>query len=256
MGRDGNAVATPYPLDYAPPGYETLGGEVPVSHPARLSEKAWEMRDHLAHGSQVLSEVLVVEPPELAALLVADGDWPVAPREAERPYPPGLPYFTRSVRPPALVLPEELSPVFRPRTDATFPLVVWHELAHAFLLRREVVRTPVWLGELVPQVAAVVVARRSELPLEDHLKRIDHEPSFTVRSFGGRVSAEDQMKFQNLLLVFSVAAADAFGEGFLKNIVHALWNEDDIVDEPNAEALLADALGPGGEGWLLSRPEF
>ena len=38
-----------------------------------------------------------------------------ARRDSARRYPPGLPYFTRSVEPPALVLPEALSPVFRPK---------------------------------------------------------------------------------------------------------------------------------------------
>ncbi len=54
----------------------------------------------------MISEILGVEPPELEALLVADGDWEDAPRDNARPYPLGLPYFTRTVLPPALVLPE------------------------------------------------------------------------------------------------------------------------------------------------------
>lgn len=255
MGRDGNALTTPTPHPSLP-DYETLGGEVPVLHAPRLSERAREIQDHLAHGSRVLSEILTVEPPQLTAMLVADEDWPTAPRETARPYPPGLPYFTRSVEPPALVLPEELSLIFQPRTLATFPLAVWHELAHAFLLGREVVRTPVWLGELVPQAAAVAVARRSELPIEEHLARIEDEPGFTVRSFGGCTSTGDQMTFQNLLLGFGAAALDEFGESFLKNIVHTLWGATDVVDGMRAEELLAGALGSGGEEWLSSRPEF
>jgi hypothetical protein len=140
------------------------------------------------------------EPPGLAALVVADEDWRGTPRDTERPYPPGLPYFTRSVQPPALVLPETLSAAFRPRTEATLPLTVWHELAHAFLLRSEVVKTPAWLGEFVPQAASATVARRVGLPLEEHLSGIDREPGFTVRSFRGPAGATEQMSFQNLLL--------------------------------------------------------
>jgi hypothetical protein len=190
------------------------------------------------------------------ARALADEDWREAPRENARAYPPGLPYFTRSVRPPALVLPETLSPAFRPRTGATLPLAVWHELSHAFLLRREVVRTPPWLREFVPQASSAAVARRAGLSLEEHLSLVEEKPGFTVRAFGGRASAEEQMAFQNLLLLLGAAALEEFGEGFLGRLYRALWEEKDVVDEARAEGLLAEALGPGGREWLFSRTEF
>ena len=146
--------------------------------------------------------------------------------------------------------------MFGPRTDATLPLTFWHELAHAFLLGREVVRTPAWFGEFVPQAASAAVARRVSLPLEGHLSRIEREPGFTVRGFRGPAGAEDQMSFQNLLLLLGVAALEEFGEGFVRRIFHALWEEDEIVDGERAEELLEDALGQGGREWLVSRPEF
>ena len=214
------------------------------------------MLGHLARGSETMVGILGVEAPALSALLVADSDWEGAPRENERPYPPGLPYFTRSVYPPALVLPERLAPVFRPRTGALLPLTVWHELAHAFLLDGPVVRMPAWLGELVPQAASAAVARRVGLPLGEHLSLVDPEPGFTVRGFSGPAGAEDQMKFQNLLLLFGIAALERFGEGFLARVFRALWNERDVVGGARAEELLAGALGPGGREWLRSRPEF
>jgi hypothetical protein len=256
VGRAGSAVAAPQRRDAAPPGYERLDGEVPVLHAPRLAERAAEVQGYLGQGYSTLAEILSVEPPEIVVLLVADEDRDEAPRENARPYPPGLPYFTRSVEPPALVLPEGLSPAFTPRTTATLPLTVWHELAHAFLLRREVVRTPAWLGEFVPQAAAAAVARRAGLSLDKHLARIDGEPGFTVRSFRSHTGADDQMSFQNLLLLLGAAALEEFGEGFLKRLVHALWEEDEVVDEERAEKLLATALGPGGREWLASRPEF
>ena len=64
------------------------------------------------------------------------------------------------------------------------------------------------------------------------------------------------MSFQNLLLLLGAAALSEFGEGFLRTIFHALWEEDEIVDEERAEDLLGAALGPDGREWLVSRPEF
>ncbi len=256
MGRDGSAVTTPARQGTAPPGYSRLDGEVPVLHAPRLAGLAREIRGYLARGSGALAEILGEDPPGLMALVVADEDWREAPRETGRPYPPGLPYFTRSVEPPALVLPETLSPVFRPRTQATLPLTAWHELAHAFLLRDELVKTPAWLGEFVPQAASAAVAHRVGLPLGEHLSEIDREPGFTVRSFRGPAGAAEQMSFQNLLLALGAAALERFGEGFLGRVFGALREETEVVGEGRAEELLAGALGPVGREWLASRPEF
>ena len=256
MGRAGSTVAARKRREAAPPGYERLDAEVPVLYASRLAGKARSLSGYLAQGYRVLGRILSVEPPRIIAYLVTGEDWKRAPRDNACPYPPGLPYFTRSVEPPALVLPEELSTVFRPRTTATLPLTVWHELAHAFLLSREVVRTPAWLGEFVPQAASAAIARRAGLSLDAHLSQIEGEPGFTVRSFRGPADPEDQMSFQNLLLLLGVAALKRFGEEFLPRIFDALWEEDEIVDGARAETLLAGALGPGGRGWLASRWEF
>jgi hypothetical protein len=256
VGRAGSAVASPGRREAAPPGYERLDAEVPVLYGPGLAGMARELSGYLVQGYRTLGRILSIEPPEIVAYLVAGEDWTDAPRDNARPYPPGLPYFTRSVETPALVLPEELSTVFRPQTTATLPLTVWHELAHAFLLEREVVRTPAWLGEFVPQAASAAVARRVGLPLEEHLSRIDKDPGFTVRGFRGPAGAEDQMSFQNLLLLLGAAALEEFGEDFLRRVFHALWEEEDIVDGERAEELLGEALGPGGREWLVSRPEF
>ncbi len=238
-------------------GCKRLDGAVPVIHAPGIEEPAARLQRLLKAGATSLSETLDVEAPELQALLVADEDWNEAPREnAHASYPLGLPYFTRSIRPPALVLPTVLSPVFRPRTEATYPLAVWHELAHAFLLQRDVVRTPTWLRELVPQAASAAVALRVGVPLHEHLSRIEREPDFTIRGLKGHADADQQMAFQNLLLLLGTAAVEEFGDGFLKRLVHALWEEKDIVNEERAEELLADTLGPGGRAWLRSRPEF
>jgi hypothetical protein len=214
------------------------------------------VRDLLETGASALSEILGVEPPELEALLVADEDWEEAPRENEHPYPPGLPYFTRAARPPTLVLPETLSPAFRPRTAATGALVVWHELAHAFLLREPAPRTPAWLREFIPQVLSAAVARRVGLPLDEHLEQIARSPGFTVRDYPGRADAESQMAFQNLLLALGAAAVEQFGEESLGTLAHALWNERDMIDEDRAAELLVESIGPDGREWLESRPEF
>jgi hypothetical protein len=214
------------------------------------------VRDLLETGASALSEILGVEPPELEALLVADEDWEEAPRENEHPYPPGLPYFTRAARPPTLVLPETLSPAFRPRTAATGALIVWHELAHAFLLREPAPRTPAWLREFIPQVLSAAVARRVGLPLDEHLEQIARSPGFTVRDYPGRADAESQMAFQNLLLALGAAAVEQFGEESLGTLAHALWNERDMIDEDRAAELLVESIGPDGREWLESRPEF
>jgi len=259
VGRDGNAVAEAQQRARGAffRGYARLSGAVPVLYAPGSGERASGVRGLLEGGGRTLSDLFGVEAPALVALLVADGDWPEAPRESARPYPKGLPYFTRAASPPALVLPEELSPVFRPRTAATYPLAVWHELAHAFVLEgREVVVTPAWLRELVPQAASAAVARRVGLPMDEHLSLVDRELGFTVRGLAGYANAGEQMVFQNLLLILGDAALSEFGEGFLGRLVRAVWDETEPVDKGRAERLLAEALGTGGPEWLASRGNF
>ncbi len=237
------------------PDYERLDGAVPVVYPPKLEMRARELRGILQAGSRELSSVLGVESPALQALLVADEDWREAPRDNSRPYPPGLPYFTRSTFPSTLVLPERFSPAFEPWTEATLPLTAWHELAHAFLLQKNVVLTPPWLREFVPQAAAAAVARRTGLPLDGHLSQAP-DADFDVRAFGGPADAGRQIAFQNALLALGVAALEEFGEEFLGRLIRALWDEENIVNGRRAEGLLAGALGDNGREWLATRPEF
>jgi hypothetical protein len=256
LGRVEGSAVKEREAQGSPPGYARLGGPIPVIHPPGLEERAAEVRDLLETGASALSEILAVEPPELEALLVADEDWKEAPRGNERPYPPGLPYFTRAASPPTLVLPETLSPTFQPRTPVTGALVVWHELAHAFLLRDPVPRAPAWVREFVPQALSAAVAREAGLPLEEHLEEIRRSPGFTVRSSSGRADAARQMAFQNLLLALGAAALERYGKEFPRTLAHALWSERGVIGEERAEELLADSLGSDGREWLLSRPEF
>jgi hypothetical protein len=256
LGRvEGSAVEERRARGYLP-GYERLAGGIPVVYPPALVERAAEVRNLLERGASALSEILAVEPPALEALLVADEDWREAPRENEHPYPPGLPYFTRAAKPPALVLPETLSPTFRARTPMTGALIVWHELAHAFLLREPVPRAPAWLTEFIPQALSAAVACRVGLPPDEHLAEIERHPGFTARNSSGQAGPLKQMVFQNLLLALGEAALEERGEGFLRMLAHALWGERDVLGEARAEELLVESLGPGGREWLLSRPEF
>lgn len=243
----------------APPalsGYERLGGAVPVIHAPALRERARELSRLLEEGSRILSETLDEEPPGLEAALVASADWESAPRENSRPYPLGLPYFTRSTRPPTLVLPAELSGGIQPCTPATFPLAVWHELAHAFLLKNKLVRAPVWLSELAPQAASVVIARRTGAPLEEHVSKIGRKPGLKIREFREGADAGTQMAFQNLLLALAAEAVSEFGEGFAGRLVRALRAEKEVIGKGRAETLFAESLGPRGREWLSKRSEF
>ena len=257
VAYESHPIAEPFlQHSYLYPDYERLDGAVPIVHPPRLEERARELRGILQAGSRELALVLDAEPPALEALLVADEDWReargttyVRTHRASHTSPVRR-YYRRSCcrrgsRPPS-----------GQRTEATLPLTVWHELAHAFLLQKELVRTPPWLQEFIPQAAAAAVARRTGLPLEEHLSQANLDVNFDARAFGGPADAERQMEFQNVLLALGDAALEEFGEGFLKKLVRALWDEEDIVNERRAEELLANALGNGGREWLASRPEF
>jgi hypothetical protein len=238
------------------PGYVRLEGDhgAVVRHAPSQAERGREVLACLEGGLEKLPGVLGLTAPDLEALVVADDDWNEAPRDNPRPYPRGLPYLTRAAPPRTLVIPASLSAAIRPRTEITLPLVVSHELAHAFLAGAVAAHTPPWLRELPPQTASAAVVRREGLPLNDHLTNVT-SPGFTIRGFRIPAGAEDQMSFQNLLLRLGAAALEDFGEGFIRRLVDSLSRED-TVDEARAEKSLAEALGEGGAGWLATREEF
>lgn len=241
------------------PGYVRLEGGpgTTVLHAPALTDRGRQVLDHLESGFATVPDLLGLPAPALEAMIVADEEWSQAPRESSRAYPTGLPYFTRATNPPALVLPETLSAAIQPRTPATLPLVVHHELAHAFLAGRMAARPSAWLRELPPQATSAAMARREGQPLDEHLSEIPEvrSPGFTIRSFRTPAGAEAQMAFQNLLLKLGAAALEEFGEGFLVRLSSALC-EGCELDEARAAGVLADALGEGGREWLASRKEF
>lgn len=238
------------------PGYVRLEGNhgAVVRHAPSQTERGREVLACLEKGLEALPEILGLPAPGLEALVVADEDWNEAPRDSPRPYPQGLPYLTRAARTRTLVLPASLSAAIRPRTGVTLPLVVSHELAHAFLAGAVAARTPPWLRELPPQAASAAVVREERLPLSDHLADVT-SPGFTIRGFRTPAGAGEQMAFQNLLLKLGAAALEDFGGGFIRRLVDSLRHED-LVDEARAEELLTEALGDGGAGWLATREEF
>jgi hypothetical protein len=252
LGREHTVVSGGTAL----PGYLPLVGRAGavVRHAPALAERGREVLAHLESGFATLPGVLGLPKPELEALVVTDDDWHEAPRDSSRPYPRGLPYFTRASNPPALVIPAALSGAITPRTPATLPLVVNHELAHAFLAGDMPSRIPAWLRELPPQTASAIVARHEGVPLDAHLAEMG-SPPFTIRSFRTPASAEDQMSFQNLLLRLGAAALEEFGEGFTRRLIFSLRHEEE-ADGARAEALLEGALGEGGREWLRAREEF
>ncbi|CAN5149292.1 hypothetical protein BH20ACT11_BH20ACT11_11790 [soil metagenome] len=238
------------------PDYLRLEGEhgAVVRHASLQAKRGREVLASLEKGLGTLPEVLGLPAPDLEALVVADDDWNEAPRDNSRPYPQGLPYLTRAAETRTLVIPASLSAAIQPRTRATLPLVVSHELAHAFLAGEVTARTPPWLRELPPQAASAAVVREEGLPLNEHFANVT-SPGFTIRGFRTPAGAEDQMSFQNLLLKLGAAALEDFGGGFIRRLVDSLRREE-VVDEARAEESLAAALGDGGAEWLATREEF
>ena len=230
---------------------------MPVLYAPRLGAKAMELRGYLAEGYRTLSGYSPSSRPEIIALLVADEDWKDAPRDNARPYPPGLPYFTRSVEPPALVLPEELSHRVQAK-DRRHAAPYRLARAGPRLLARAGGREDPGLARGVRPAGRLGGDRPQGRSLAGRASVADRKGA---RVYGAelpwvRRGRGIRCRSRTCCCCSASAALEEFGEGFLRRIFHALWEEDEIVDEERAEELLADALGPGGREWLASRPEF
>ena len=254
MGRAGSAVEAPEKRDPSRRATNAWTERYPSSTPRGWRMKAGEVRDYLAEGYSALSGILSVEPPGIAALLVADEDWRDAPRDNARPYPPGLPYFTRSVEPPALVLPEELSPVFRPRTAATLPLTSgtsWPTPSCSAGGRQDP-----GLARGARPASRLGGDRKKGRICRWRTSVTDRqEPGFTVRSFRGRRGRGIRCRSRTCCSFWRRRRWRSSARASWTHLPRPLGRRRDSR-RGAGRGVARGRLGPGGREWLASRPEF
>ncbi len=256
--------------------YTTLDEPLRTFHRAEQAELARRVSQEVAQAGQLLSTLLGPPLPPLAILIVAAADWAFAPQEdKDEAGGPAtmLPYWTDVTSPSILVVPEQLDEIIGEATQEKLSLLLYHELAHAFLEhdpRPWPAEVPLWADEWQLQFAGFwlfqqIYGRLENITadLQSQFAEIfepepDGKTPVTVRGFDWYedTTPEDYLKFVLLLEKFASDLLARYDATILPRFLELYRRDVPALLSDEVTLLLAEALGTGGEQWLEEQVYF
>lgn len=251
--------------------YQMLAGAPAMYYPAGKEVLARELSQEIGQACKLLGQLLDLPVPELDVLLVSLADWEFAPPE-EMEAPPGppsslLPYWTDVPQRPMLVVPEKMDQIMGEATVEKRSLLLYHELAHAFLEsdpRPWPDDTPLWADEWQMQFAAFWLFRQlhgdAEHVTDDLQQRFaeifepeeDGKTPVTIRGFDWYedTTREAYLEYALLLEKFAIDLLAHYDATILPRFLERYRQERQTLLSDDATKMLAEVLGEGGEEWL------
>jgi hypothetical protein len=257
----------PLPFPYAQ--YAALVGSLKTYYPPGQEELAGRVQQEIEQASKLLGDLLNLPLPEMELLVIAPADWEFAPPEdTETPGAPGtmLPYWTDITEPPTLVVPEQMDEVIGEATSEKLSLLLYHEVAHAFLEsdpRPWPEENPLWADEwqlqfagfwLFQQIHGNIVHITADLHEQfaaSFEPEADGKTPITVRGFDWYedTTPEDYLEFALLLENFAIDLLTHYDAAILPRFLERYRQETPLLSD-EITLMLADVLGTGGEEWL------
>jgi hypothetical protein len=249
--------------------YKILAGTVKTYYPVGQEELAQEVQQEVEQAGKLLGALLKLPLPEMELLIAAPADWEFAPPDdMEAPGAPSvmLPYWTDVPVPPTLVVPEQMDEVIGEATDAKRSLLLYHEVAHAFLEsdpRPWPEENPLWADEWPMQFASFwlfqqihgsvenITADLHQQFAESFEPEADGKTPVTVRGFDWYedTSPEDYLEFALLLEKLAIDLLAHYDASILPRFLERYRQETPLLSD-EVTLMLADVLGAGGEEWL------
>src|SRR5579875_717531 len=253
--------------------YETLAEPLTVYYPVGEEALARQVFQTIEKASKVLSHLLDRPAPELEILLVGEDDWEQAPRTDADDAGIVQPYWTEATQPPSLVIPLEVDAILGELTAEKFSYLLYHELALAFLeddprpwpdqypLWADEWRlkcAALWLSQTLDGVQGIISKDLREQYAEVFEAEEDGKTPITVRGFDWYEDTlpEDYLQYELLLEQFADDLLSHYGPGVLPRFLNLYRVERDILLSDEVTAMLASAIGSGGEEWLESLSYF
>lgn len=250
--------------------YATLSGPLKTYYPAGQEELAHQVHQEVVQAGKLLGTLLDQPLPELEILVAATSDWEFVPREDEEDEEGSdtmLPYWTDVTSPPTLVVPEQMDEIIGEATREKLSLLLYHELAHAFLEndpRPWPEESPLWADEWQLQFAAFWLFQQIHGQIEDITADLhqqfaelfepeaDGKTPVTVRGFDWYedTTPEDYLEFVLLLEKFAIDLLTRYEAALLLRFLERYRQDVPVLLSDEVTLMLAEALGPGGEEWL------
>lgn len=258
-------MSNPLPFPYE--RYELLEAPLTVYFPPGQEEYASQVLQPVQQASRLLSTLLGQPVPDIELLLVAPGDWELAPREEAEEAVPSNPYWTDATNPSSLVIPLELDPIFGEQTPEKLAFLLYHELALAFLEndpRPWPEEYPLWADEWQLKVAALwlfqqisehqgIVNRDLHEQYADIFEpESDGKTPVTIRGFDWDedTTPEDYLIYELLLEQFAADLLARYGPTVLPRFLSLYRTEQAVLLSDEATLMLGQALGSNGTEWL------
>lgn len=251
--------------------YSILHEPLTTYYPAPQAELAQRVAREIAQASHLLSKLLGQAPPQMEILVAATADWAEVPPEDEEEKgaepAPMLPYWTDVTSPSTLVVPEHMDSIIGDATPEKLSLLIYHELAHAFLEndpRPWPDESLLWADEWPLQFAAFWLFQQIHGQVEQITADLhqqfaeifepesDGKTPITVRGFNWDedTAPEDYLEFVLLLEQFASDLLEKYDATILPRFLQQYRQPRPILLSDEATLMLADALGADGEQWL------
>lgn len=249
--------------------YETLAEPLKTSYPPGQEVAAYEIAREIQEAGRKLGQLLNLPMPVMEILLVNAAEWADAPREEDEDDAAAtmLPYWTDACQPPVLVIPEVMDEIIGDATPEKRALLLYHELAHAFLAsdpRPWPQESPLWADEWQLQFAAFWLFQQMRGSFAHITADLQHqfadifepEPDgktpITVRGFDWDedTTPADYLVYALLLEQFAVDLLTRYNAAILPRFLerYRQVRQEFLSDE--VTTMLGDVLGEGGEAWL------
>jgi hypothetical protein len=247
--------------------YELLDAPLTVYFPPGKEEYARQVFQSVQQAGKLLSGLLRQAVPDIELLLVAPGDWDLAPREELGEVVPANPYWTDATNPSSMVIPLELDPIFGEPTPEKLAFLLYHELALAFLEndpRPWPEEYPLWADEWQLKVAALWLSQRisgqvgivnrdlHEQYADIFEPEADGKTPVTIRGFDWDedTTPEDYLVYELLLEQFAADLLARYSPEVLPRFLSLYRTNQAVLLSDEATQMLGQALGPGGTEWL------
>lgn len=250
--------------------YATLAEPLKTYYPVGQEALARQILQEVKQANKLLSELLDQPPPKLEILVAAASDWEFTPKEdedEEEGLATMLPYWTDTTLPPTLVVPEQMDAIIGEATSEKLSLLLYHELAHAFLEndpRPWPEESPLWADEWQLQFAAFwlfqqIHGQTENITADLHrqfAESFEPEPDgktpVTVRGFDWYedTTPEDYLEFVLLLEKFAIDLLAHYDATILPRFLERYRQDVPVLLSDEVTLMLAEALGSGGEEWL------
>lgn len=247
--------------------YERLSEPLTVYYAAGEEARARRVFQTIDGAGKLLTQLLGRPMPALEIVLVAPGDWSLAPRdEAELEETPH-PYWTDITTPSSIIIPQEIDPILGEPSQEKFAFILYHELTLAYMEddpRPWPDESPLWADEWQLQFASLWLSHcldnvqgvvNKDLH-EEYAEIFEPEPDGktpdTVRGFDWYedTAPEDYLGYELLLEQFAADLLAKYDQHILPRFLSLYRTERATLLSEDVTTMLASVLGPGGAEWL------